>query len=527
MSDKLRIMFSSSATYLSTGYATYYHSLMTRLHETSLFDIYEYGSGGAFNDPRIQEISWKFMSALPKPGNAREEQRYRDTPVFEFGGMKFEEACLWAKPHVVFDARDPWMMQHEEMSPFRRFYHWVICPAVDAVPQSAEWLGSYRNADAVFGYCDWALDVLKSEGNGKINTQSAIGPGAEADVFFPIADKATHKQSLGISPDALVVGSVMRNACRKLFPDLLEAFSFYLRTAPEELARRTYLLLHTTYPDEGWDFPSLLGEYGLSSRALFTYLCRGCGAAFPSFFADARATCRRCGEAKAAPPSTHHGVSRRSLAAVINLMDCLVQYSTNEGLGMPQLEAAACEVPVFAVDYSAMSEVVRNVCGFPVRVERFFRDAETNRRLALPDNADLAKQLIDFLSLPSAARAKLGRDARIGGAKNYCYDASAKRLADYLSSLDIKDNWGAATRRIVSRFDAPDGLNDSDFVRWCFVNVAGRPDLVDSHWAVKMTRELTWAGDTKRNIGREAVVDTLAGMAEKANQWEKRRAGGR
>src|SRR6185312_14484588 len=105
-------------------------------------------------------------------------------------------------------------------------------------------------------------------------------------------------------------------------------------------------------------------------------------------------------------------VSREVLAAVINTFDAYVQYSVCEGFGMPMVEAAACQIPVFAVDYSAMSDVVRKVKGFPVRVERFFRDRDTGARRALPDNGDLVEGLVKFFSSPRELRARWGYEAR-------------------------------------------------------------------------------------------------------------------
>ena len=64
---------------------------------------------------------------------------------------------------------------------------------------------------------------------------------------------------------------------------------------------------------------------------------------------------------------------------------------------MPQVEAAACGVPVMAVDYSAMSSVVKNLKGTPIPVERLFLETETHSYRALPNNHILAELLGRYL----------------------------------------------------------------------------------------------------------------------------------
>ena len=57
---------------------------------------------------------------------------------------------------------------------------------------------------------------------------------------------------MGINPEWKVIGTVMRNQRRKLFPELFEAFGKYLKKTQD---KNTYLYCHTSYPDNGWDLP--------------------------------------------------------------------------------------------------------------------------------------------------------------------------------------------------------------------------------------------------------------------------------
>src|SRR5690606_11958664 len=104
-------------------------------------------------------------------------------------------------------------------------------------------------------------------------------------------------------------------------------------------SKDVYLYCHTSYPDLGWDIPALLKEFGLSSRVLFTYVCKNCGNAFPTFFQDAVAPCTRCGKPSAGLSNVQTSVNSETLATSYNLFDVYVQYANSGGFGVPQVEA--------------------------------------------------------------------------------------------------------------------------------------------------------------------------------------------
>ena len=120
------------------------------------------------------------------------------------------------------------MIDYQERSPFRTLFNWAIMPTVDAEPQNEQWLSTYANADAVFNYSDWGLDLLKRESNNKIKCLGSAPPSANA-AYTPVKDKLEHKSNMGFDPSLQIVGTVMRNQRRKLFPDLFEAFRKLLK----------------------------------------------------------------------------------------------------------------------------------------------------------------------------------------------------------------------------------------------------------------------------------------------------------
>lgn len=539
--DKLRILYVGNSSYLSSGYSTYSHEVLSRLHKTGKFQLAELGQFGAYDDPRALDLPWKHYPVVPNPAVAEEVAEYTSDQINEYGAYKFERACLDFRADVVVNIDDWWGSEFIYRSPLRRHFHAALMPTCDAVPLMDQWVESYRSADAIFTYTDWAADVMRGYG---VPVVDAAPPGADIEVFRPVSDRAAHKASLGIPAGSLVVGTVMRNQARKLFPDLIESFATLRRTGHESIRDKLFLYLHTAHPDMGWDIVRLVLDAGVGDRTLFSYQCRACHHAFPSLLAGATAACPKCKAVAATMPDSSRGLSREQLAGVYQTFDTFVQLSVCEGFGLPQVEAAACGVPVFAVDYSAMSDVVRKVGGFPVKVQRFVTEAATGRRLAYPDNGDLVEQLSRYLAAPSVVKHRREAAARAGAVRHYTYDQTAAVWDKHLSGVVPKRTWGEPPRLHTPRVDAPANLADEEFVRWAFSNTLGRPDLAHSFAAVKAARDLmygTTAGHVMGSIfsdaaahgrqafnklqpfDREHLLNLLIVEAERANRWERER----
>jgi glycosyltransferase involved in cell wall biosynthesis len=546
VTQKLRVMYAGEASFLASGYGTYAAEVMKRLHASDKYELVEFGSYGEFNDPRARALPWRFISNVPDPRDPHEVARYNACTLNQFGLWRFDEVCLHVKPDVVYGIRDWWMDEHQGRSVFRDFFHWAIMPPVDAVPQNEEWLATYLTADAVLGYTDWALDVLRQATGGRVRAAGVAPPGADTELFRPFPRKALFKQAMGLPGDALVVGTTNRNQRRKLYPDLFETFARLLNEGPEWLARRAYLYCHTSYPDVGWDLPRLLTEAGIGHRVFFTYLCKGCGAAYPSLYCDARTACRQCGRPDAVLPDASFGVERATLANVMNLFDVYVQPANSEGFGMGQVEAAACGVPVLSVDYSAMADVVRKLGGVPVKVAKLQREVETGCVRAVPDCDDLAEKLAAVLSLPDDVRAAWGWRHREAVLRHFTYDRAAAAWMACFDSLKPRNLWKSPPRLVKPAPPVPPNLTNEEFVQWGITHVAGRPDLVGSHMHYRLVRDLNW-GLTKEGMGglafsdasalgvgldpkndfkkftRDIVLKQLKDIADRHNLWEQRR----
>lgn len=490
---KKRILFCSEATFLNTGYATYTREILQYLHATGKYEIAEMASYGERNDPRASSIPWKFYGVSPGPDASEEEQKqYKASPLNQFGEYIFESVCLDFQPDVVCDIRDFWMLDFQDRSPFRRLFKWFIMPTVDAAPQARQWVSTYQSADACLTYSDWAGKVLNDQSGGQINYLGSSPPSAHP-AYKPMEGC---REEFGLSPDVKIIGTVMRNQRRKLYPDLFSTF----RKMLDGGVKNTYLYCHTSFPDLGWDIPELLQQYELSSHVYFTYVCQETRKPFASLFKGAKAQSPFTGKFDSVLSNVQFGLSYEDLAKVMNCFDVYVQYANSEGFGLPQVEAAACGVPVMSVDYSAMSSVVRKLGGTPLKPAALYKELETGCYRAVPDNDLTAKELTEFFKKPQTERDYLGERTRKNFEKHYQWDQSGKMWEDYIDSFDLEEGIWTSPVDIQqpAEFpkDLPQGATASTLARWLIQNVLKRPDMINSYLEARLCRDLTYQNVT-------------------------------
>lgn len=543
MQRKKRVLFNTEATFVASGFGNYGRELMQRLYNTGKYELAEFASYARHNDNRISNIPWKVYANMPD--SPEQNPEYNSKLNNQWGKWRFEEVCLDFQPDVVCAFRDWWCDEYMTYSPFRNFFSLILSPTVDSAPQQELWLSTYMNADAILTYSEFGRDVLLEQTKNRIKFYDVATPLPD-DVFKPVEDKDLHKEAMGFEKGTKIVGFVSRNQKRKLIPDLIDGFKTFLEKYTS-VGKDTFLYLHTSYPDSGYDIGKLARESGIGHKILFTYLCRDCGHVFPSFFHDAKQTCPKCGGGMATLPNVDKGISRKELSMIINCFDVFVQYANCEGLGMVQLEAAACAVPVMSVDYSAMSSVMENIAGTPIKVQRMFYEAESQAYRALPDNEDLAYKLGKFFSSSKNSQIEKGKKTYIKFKQHYDWGKVVKswmKAIDDMPQKNPEDTWESPinVRKLDMRI--PDGLNDADFVRWCIANILGEPENVNSYISIRMIKDLQW-GERIENHGgiyynedslisqqpkfgkfnRSSVVDETIKLAEEKNYWEQRRGG--
>lgn len=330
---KRRVLFIGEASFLATGFSTYYNEVLKRLHATGEFLLGELGSYGHDDDPRCQQVPWKFYPVAPARSDQQAMQRYMPHPghANQFGEWRFGDTCLDFKPDIIVMIRDWWMDEFVFRSPLIKNFRTCAMPTIDGEPQRSLWLDTYAQADAILTYSDYGMNLLKRTGRRGTNLITVAAPGVDLDVFKPPENKREHKAKLGIDPNSLIIGMTARNQKRKLYYDLIEAFSMWLQKSKSkghlELAKRTFLYLHTSYPDVGYDIGKAIRDFNVGNKVIMTYLCGNCQAVYPSFFAGAVAICRKCGKLAAHPPNANHSCPRNVLADIMKTFDLCVQYS--------------------------------------------------------------------------------------------------------------------------------------------------------------------------------------------------------
>lgn len=544
MKRKPKILWCGEASFLNTGYAVYAKEVLTRLYETDKYEIAELGCYSTINEPKRFEVPWRFYANLPVDN--REAEVYGQNGQFQFGEWRFEDVCLDFRPDVVIDIRDWWMLEYEERSPYRPFYHWAIMPTVDSEPQQEQYLSTYLSADTVFTYSEFGKEVLERESHGHIKVSGIASPGADFNALSPVSNKAEHRSRAGFMDDITIIGTVMRNQRRKLYPNLIASFRKMLDENPS-IQDKVFLYLHTSYPDIGWDIPQLIRDNNMGNHTLLTYVCNSCNHFFPSFFQDARMPCPKCGKLDARLPNTKVGVSKEQFNEIFNWFDLYVQYSVCEGFGMPQVEAGACGLPILTVPYSAMESVGKNLKSDFVEINGFSWDAPTHSKRANPNDDDLVKKMLKFFHSPFNIRNKKGMDSYMGVKKHYTWDRTADMWETFLDKVEIKDHsetWDSAPRLHQPNTNPPQGLTNEAFVRWIVSNTWGEPEQMNSYTGLRLLRDLNYGKAighsggmyyneasylsqelTYETFNAEVAVSRLKDMCEKRNYWERRRVG--
>ena len=537
---KPRILFCNEFSELKTGYSVYGHEVLSRLYQSGRYDIFELACYSHHSDPRNYQVPWTVYSNLPDENNQKHMEVYSSNPHNQFGEWRFEEVCLDCMPHFVCDIRDFWMMSYQFRSPLRPYYNHCIMPTVDAYPQNEEWISSYATADGVFTYQNWSKKVLDFESAGKIKTLGAASPAA--DTAFQPMDRDTIRKSVGLE-DFKIIGTVMRNQRRKLFPDLFGAFKAFL-----DQTKRTdiYLYCHTSYPDMGWDIPKLLLQYGLVSKVLFTYVCKGCSHVHPNFFNDVVVACPKCGQISSGMANVQVGVDNNVLAAIINMFDVYVQWANSEGFGMPIIEAAACGTPVIGVDYSAMSDCIRKVGGVPIEPIALTMELETGCFRAVPNNDKLIDKLIMFFeTLDESQRQELRVKARRAYTANYSWDTTAEKWANYFNTVNIERYnaaWGSPARIHNIPQDYPKNISNAMYAKWLISEVLGEPRFLNSYMESRLIRDLNYEVTNPGVAGmyfndqsamftkpqwqpftKEVAFKHFQDLGRRKNVWEERR----
>jgi glycosyltransferase involved in cell wall biosynthesis len=480
---KKRILMVGEHHIAKSGFGLYTREILSRLHNTGKYTVAELS---CFNSgTEHSSVPWKVYPNGVPPQHELEKQ-YNADPANVFGKWRFDQVVLDFRPDIVFDIRDFWMLEYEGISLLRPYFHWVVAPTVDSLPQQLHWLQTFSTADVVLGHTDWAVEYMKDVGHN-INALTSVSDSVDTDVFRPLNYSLTFNRAQHFVPEkAFIVGSVMRNQKRKLIPNLMGIIK-NLRT----LTHKTdiFLYLHTSYPERsGWDIPALLQEYDAYNFVLFTYFCHSCTKAYASHWKGDKTICPFCGNKSATFPNVVKGLTDSQLKNIYNLFDVYMQYAICEGLGIPQLEAASCGVPICSVDYSAMGEVTSKLDGDKISYA-LFKELETGAFRAIPNDGEAVATLFRHLQQSIETKKKNKEHIRQKILDNYSWDKTTEKYIEIFDSLEPKNMWEVPLSMNPS-FKVNSNSTNRQFVTTIIKNVIQSPHLLQSTYIQNMIRYL-------------------------------------
>lgn len=538
-----KILLVNESSVLATGFGVIGRELMTRWYEGGKYSLAELGTYVKESDYRNLAIPWKVYGGQPEDHDEEGRRKYALSIYSQFGEWCFNEVCLDFKPDIVVQWTDRWMSTEWILqSPFIDYVHNVQMPTIDGEPQRIPWLDDYSKVDTLLTYTDYGKKTLNREAP-YIHVTDVIKPGVNHQQMRPLGQKEELRRKFGVPAGSNIILTVMRNQRRKLFPDLLDAFGQFLEMLKSrgdtEAAEKTYLYLHTSYPDVGWDIGKLLLERHLGHKVLFTYLCQKCGNVFSSFFQTEICTCNRCGRKACQMPNTDRGVTRDQLCEVYNMADVYTQLSIAEGLSCTVVEARSCSIPSLCVDYSATADQAHEPGCLPIPVEKFFYETvmETEQMRALPNNKALCDLLYDLLVVHPEKLEQMGKEGREHVSKYYSFDQAAKKFENIFDNIVVKDQnqtWFNPQPRFcpIDLNFSQNTASHTEFIDMAIWRILGKDPKSVSHLRSSLTKALnvgyipqrTGPGSVKyQPINRDYVIKLLCDKAERHNYYERMR----
>jgi len=521
----MKILLISEYTYLCTGYAAYYRQIAEALHNAG----HQVAELASYGNPNIREHTeyarrcpWRVYLNVPHSNDKESQriysQRESSSGDAKFGSWMFEQICLQEKPDIVISVRDYWYDRFITESPFHDCFTSILSPTVDTLPQKADWLDAFHEADYVTTYNEWSESWLKQQYHCR-NLMPFISPGFKQ---HSLISKENARKALGLPLDIKLVGTVMRNQNRKRFPELCAAVA-----QVDDL----FLYCHTHYPDKGWDLPTLFARYGIQNRVYMTYICENCHDVSHRLFNHRSFKCSKCG-GNVITASVLKGLDEKGLRHLYSSFDLYLQPHNSEGFGIPTIEAAMCGVKVVSTDYSAQQDVIPKIDAIGVKPIAYDTEMKSLCNRAVID----IDGFVEILKDPTTYqydRISIANKAAENYTEETCKEKWVK-LVNLVEQNRVK-NWEKPIDvRNIPEFQELAYLSNSEYIMWCITKVAQEPNFIGSYTHLYFIDALNAGmviplsqnnelGDKPMQITRKEVYNKFKSYRERYNQWELRR----
>ena len=509
---KKRVLIGGDTSTANSGFAVYKRNILNGLVRSGLFEVGEVGYGGTLLDR--EKVNWAYYPTAVNHDDPRFPE-YRNNPANEYGVWRWENIAIDYKVSHHFCADDPWQFSHTVMSPLKPYYTVIASPTIDSIPQRQDFLQVFSQVDHLYTYTEWGCQYLRDNG---FNCIDSIGVGVNPNVMKPL-DKKTLRQKYRLPEDAIIFGFVARNQLRKRFPELIEAFSLYLKKAPPEIAARSYLYLHTSSPDAGWNLATHLLEHNVINKVLFTYMCRKTGEIFCTTYKDDRTYSPFSGDMTAFLPNVVYSPPEDKLAEIYNLFDYYTQPALRGGFEVPQLEAAACNIPLIAPNYSAMGEMMEKFGGLAIDCILNY-DHNVMAYYACIDPEPLSNAFLKYAVEKPAVNS---RDLVL---QKYTWTHIIDKVIKAIDEADMpKLSWNAP----IAQYGLPPLKGDMTATQFVHLLSSHVPHIKWSGFNLLNLRTLNTQIDLRGKqllaVTPETIAQRYKEIIEKINKWERLRCG--
>jgi glycosyltransferase involved in cell wall biosynthesis len=356
--------------------------------------------------------------------------------------------------------------------------------------------------DAILAYNDWSKEELKKRLGTLSNKVVGSAPPVANSSFTP-KNRLALREQMGIGPHETIFGTVMRNQRRKLFPELFKGFRRYLDNGGDGR-----LICHTSFPDKGWDLQTLLKRNNLSNEVLFTYKCLSCDSFSLNSFKSLIKECPNCRKVSCKLCNVDDGLSTDQLSALYNVMDLYIQPCTNEGFGMPIVEAAACGTPVAVTNYSAPADIVQKLNGYPLEYTEF-TNADDSLHKAIVSPEAISNLMMEFYKTPQEMRNKKRFETRQLFEKHYSsWKKTGQIWESVLDSLPY-GRWNLPSCEKPINTTLPKLDSAYDISLYIIKDILKEKDMLYTLQHARLIRDLSF-GFVKKTLGGEYDHETTS-----------------
>lgn len=299
-------------------------------------------------------------------------------PEDKWGQSTFEKVVASVQPDIVFAVADYTRVDHIRKSPQRTSFAFVHYIPLDTLPPNPRWGEVVQAPDAAVFYTKLGLRW----GTQANVVGTYIPHGVDTEVYRPPSNderRALRQKFFGIeaNSDRLVIGSVGRNQRRKRHDLLIEAYSHLYHGGYSHCGHCERLVLHGyVLPGGYFEAPDACPHCGTERQfregrkwehaALYLHT----DPEEPSSEAMPLTKLAAIWQVGAGVRFNPHielrmakGLSNEMLASFYQCMDVYVHTADGGGWELPPMEAAACGVPVVAVDAPAQNEWLHTLPG--------------------------------------------------------------------------------------------------------------------------------------------------------------------